>query len=200
MEQPVTPSHARSVRSADTTAALLQACRSGDAGAWEQLIRTYQRLIYAIPRRAGLSDDGAAEVFQRVWVSLFEHLDRIEHPERLTTWLATTARRESWRMLRAERATSARSVGAAEELDELEDSALLPDALIERMERQQLVRECLAGLDPRCRDLLTFLFYSERPASYAAIAGALGVAEGSIGPRRARCLQRLQRLIEARDG
>jgi hypothetical protein len=71
--------------------ALLQACRRGDPLAWEALIRRYQRLVYAIPRRAGLDEDHMAEVFQRVFEKLVKYLDQIERPDRIGAWLATTA-------------------------------------------------------------------------------------------------------------
>jgi RNA polymerase sigma factor (sigma-70 family) len=138
-------------------------------------------------------------VFQRVCVILFEHLDRIERPERLGAWLATTARRESWRQLRLARATVpliGEGDDADEELAQQADPAPLPDEMLERLERQQAVRVALAELDERCRALLTYLFYRAEPPPYAEIAAALGVAEGSIGPTRARCLRKLQQALE----
>lgn len=186
----------------DDNASLLHACRSGDQSAWETLVRRYQRLIYAIPRRAGLNDDAAAEVFQRVWVTLFEHLDRIEQPDRLTAWLVTTARRESWRQIRNERARSSLSITGDEddELAQLADPAPLLDAIVERMERQHSVRTAMASLEERCRSLLTLLFYTDQPPPYSEVAARLGVPEGSIGPTRARCLRKLQRIIEEHEG
>lgn len=177
---------------------LLRACRQGDQAAWERLIRRYQRLIYAIPRRAGLNEDLAAEVFQRVWVTLVEHLNRIEQPNRLGAWLATTARRESWRQLRTQSSANALPEGDddAETLATLPDPAMLPDEVLERLERQHLVRRALSTLDERCRALLTLLFYTQDPPSYAEIAGSLGIPEGSIGPTRGRCLQRLRQALE----
>lgn len=180
----------------DSDAALLQACREGDAEAWELLVRRYQRLIYAIPRRAGLGEDLAAEVFQHVCVMLLEHIARIERPERLGAWLATTARRESWRMLRRQGATTPLPEDDEGKLTSFPDPALLPDELLEHLERQQAVRQALAGLDERCRQLLTLLFYRPDPPPYAEIAAAMGVPEGSIGPTRGRCLQRLRRALE----
>ncbi len=180
---------------------LVLACRQGDPAAWEALVRRYQRLIYTISRRAGLSDDLAAEVFQRVFVTLIEHLDRIEQPDRIGAWLATTARRESWRQLRRERATITLADGETDD-DETEwpvDAAPLPDEIIERLERQHAVRLAVAGLDERCRTLLNLLFYRVEPPPYAEIATALGVSEGSIGPTRARCLQKLRRVLDGVD-
>ncbi len=178
-------------------AQLLTACRQGDATAWEILIRRYQRLIYAIPRRAGLNDDGAAEVFQRVCVALLEHLHTIERPERLRSWLATTARRESWRQLRGYRSSATEPLVTEEERElTIVDPALLPDEQLERLERQHEVRLAMARLDDRCRTILHMLFYRPEPAPYDAVARELNLPEGSIGPTRARCLQKLRRLLE----
>jgi RNA polymerase sigma factor (sigma-70 family) len=177
--------------------ALIQACRRGDQAAWELLVARYQRLIYSIPRRAGLDEHLAADVFQRVFVTLVQKLDQIEHPERIGAWLTTTARREVWRISRRER-TVATLVSADEELmEDLPDSTPSPDELLVRLEEQHKVRVAVATLDGRCRQLLTLLFYRADPPSYTEIALTLGTSEGSIGPTRARCLQKLRRLLDA---
>src|SRR5215207_7216991 len=84
-------------------AALVAACREGDPAAWEALIKRYQRLVWSIPRRAGLDTDLSAEVFQQVFTILLERLDQIEHPMQIGSWLATTARREAQRVRWRER-------------------------------------------------------------------------------------------------
>ncbi len=178
---------------------LLLACRRGDETAWEAIINRYQRLIYAIPRRAGLDEDGAAEVFQEVFTTLFEKLDGIEQPERLHAWLVTTARRKTWRIISREK--SLRSLEGDDQregeiLKELPDNAPLPGEALERLEEQHRVRAALTELDERCRKLLMLLFYPAEPLSYAEIAANVGMPEGSIGPTRSRCLQKLLRKLE----
>jgi RNA polymerase sigma factor (sigma-70 family) len=179
---------------------LLKDCRSGDAGAWEALVNRYQRLIYAVARRAGLDRDQSAEVFQEVFTTLLEKLDDITQPERLHAWLVTTARRKTWRlMMREGRLRSPAATAGEEDEDELEalpDNAALPDEALIRLEEQHRVRRALSALDERCRKLLTLLFYSPEPLPYADVAAAIGAKEGSIGPTRARCLQKLLRLLE----
>jgi RNA polymerase sigma factor (sigma-70 family) len=174
---------------------LIIACRTGDSRAWETLVQRYQRLVYSIPRRAGLDDDQTAEVFQRTWVALVENLERVQQPERISAWLATTARRESWRVQRRAR-TGATSLGADDdgELD-LPDQALLPDEQLLQIEQRHEIRLAVAQLDERCRTLIELLFYAVDPPPYSAIAVTLGTSEGSIGPTRARCLQKLRRLL-----
>lgn len=179
---------------------LLLACRNGDQAAWEALITRYQRLIYAIPRRAGLDDDQAADVFQEVFTTLFQKLDDIDQPERLHSWLVTTARRKTWRVISKERNSQYRVTDdesdSAEELSKIADEAALPDEVLLKLEEQHRVRTAVATLDDRCRKLLTMLFYEAEPPSYAEIATSLGTSEGSIGPTRARCLEKMLRLLD----
>src|SRR5688572_32311732 len=107
---------------------LVQACQRGDEDAWEQLIARYRRLVYTIPRRAGLDDDLAAEVFQRVFITLLESIDRIEQPARISTWLVTTTRRETWRTGRRERVTTVSlDVDDEDEQNDIPDDAPAPD-------------------------------------------------------------------------
>lgn len=178
---------------------LVIACRRGDEAAWETLIRRYQRLIYTIPRRAGLNEDLSAEVFQEVFTTLFEKLDEIESPERLKAWIVTTARRKTWRLIsRENRTQNFENFGEENEteLTRLPDEAPLPDEVLIQLEEQHLVREAVLSLDERCQKLLTLLFYRPEPPPYSEIAASIGTTEGSIGPTRARCLQKLLRLLE----
>jgi RNA polymerase sigma factor (sigma-70 family) len=175
--------------------ALVLACRTGDATAWESLVERYQWLVYSIARHAGLDHDQAADVFQRVFVQLVAHLGQIEQPALIGAWLATTARHEAWRFSRREHMARVASLDAPEAVEPFVDKALLPEALMLRLEEQHQVRIAVAALDERCRRLLILLFYRTDTAPYAEIAATLGMSEGSIGPTRARCLQKLRRLL-----
>jgi RNA polymerase sigma factor (sigma-70 family) len=173
---------------------LLAGCRRGEEGAWEALVLRYQRLIYAIPRRAGLDEDAAAEIFQEVFATLLESIETIEQPSRLQAWLVTTAKRKTWRTIGRAKALRpfASEEGAGEdEMYDLADEGLLPDEALTRLEEQHLVRAAVAELGERCRTLLQMLFYAAEPPPYSEIAAALGTSEGSIGPTRARCLKKL---------
>jgi RNA polymerase sigma factor (sigma-70 family) len=180
---------------------LVLACRRGDAAAWDVLVHRYQRLMYTIPRRAGLDEDQAAEVFQRTFVRLVEHLDRIRQPESIHAWLVTTARRETLQLIREECVEGSR-FSRKENVDEgptgeaIPDNEPLPGETLERLEEQHLVRTAIAALDERSRDLLTLLYY--HPLSYAEIAALLHIPEGSLGPTRARCLEKLRCLLEGK--
>jgi RNA polymerase sigma factor (sigma-70 family) len=181
-----------------TDAALVLACRAGDEAAWETLVSRFRRLVYTIARRAGLDAEQAADVFQRVFLLLVERLDQIEQPERISAWLATTTKHESWRVGR--RQTTAHAHAAPPATDgvplEVRDDDPLPDQVVVQIEEQAMVRGAVDLLDARCQQLLELLFYRPDPASYAEIAAQVGIAEGSIGPVRARCLERLRRHLE----
>src|SRR6185503_5042632 len=180
-----------------TDRVLLKACREGDESAWEVLVDRYQRLIYAIPRRAGLNEDQASEVFQEVFATLLQKLNDITEPDRLHAWLVTTARRKTWRLMSKERLLRP---GTDEERDDeltaVVDNAPLPDETLMRLEEQHRIRTALLALDERCQKLLTLLYYRPEPPSYAEIAETFGTSEGSIGPTRARCLKKMLQLLE----
>lgn len=180
--------------------ALVRACQRGDAAAWEALVTRYQRLVYSIPRRAGLSEELAADVFQQVFAMLVEHVDRIEQPERIGAWLATTARRESWRVSRRQRETrtsrsSLDTAEIADELDTVPDDLPLPDDVLLRIEEQTTVRTAVNELAEPCRTLVDLLFYQPDAPPYERIAATLGIPVGSVGPTRARCLQKLRHAL-----
>lgn len=179
---------------------LVLACRRGEADAWRVLVNRYQRLIYTIPRRAGLGEDEAADVFQRTFAKLLQYLDRIKQPESIHAWLVTTARRETLQLIREQR--SEQSFSQTHMLDNglnseaIPDDNPLPDETLEHLEEQHLIRMAIAGMDKRSRDLLNLLYYQPAPLSYAEIAAILDMPEGSVGPTRARCLEKLRRVLE----
>lgn len=176
---------------------LLMSCRKGDESSWSALVDRYQRLIYAIPRRAGLDEDQAGEVFQEVFATLLQKLNDIAEPDRLHAWLVTTARRKTWRLMSKNRRVSGISDQDADgNLPPIVDHTPLPDEVLENLEEQHRVRTALLSLDDRCRKLLTLLYYHSEPPSYAEIAAMFGTSEGSIGPTRARCLKKMLQLLE----
>lgn len=173
---------------------LVIACRRNDAAAWDLLVGRYRQLIFTIGRRAGLDEEQAADLLQLVFTILLERIDTIERPDLVGAWLISTTRREAWRLRRRERLAG---VSAAESatLDSLADSSELPDELVQRLEAQRRLYVALDALDGRCRELLTMLYLRADNPTYAEIAVALGMREGAVGPTRARCLQKLRRLM-----
>ena len=182
-------------------ATLVARCREGDASAWGALVQRYQRLIYAIVRRAGLDEQAAAEVFQTVFLRLLQHLPRIAEPARLQAWIVTTAKREAWlQRRRGERTVSMTLADAdADAADDdtwaVADSAPGPEDTVAHWQLIAQVQRGLERLDERCRHLLEALFGAE-PVGYDEVVQRLGMPIGSIGPTRARCLARLRQFLD----
>ena len=114
----------------------------------------------------------------------------------ISAWLATTARREARRVRWRERGSAFTPGNQEITTEEILDTALLPDEVLVRLEEQHKIRTAVAALEDRCRKLLTLLFYQPDPPPYTEIAVTIGVTAGSIGPTRARCLQKLRRLLD----
>lgn len=173
---------------------LIDACLTGTSQAWEALLVRYQRLIYSIPLRYGLPEHDANDIFQNVSLLLLKNLARLRDRERLGAWLVITTRRECWRMFHHDRQVTLNP----ETLDlneQVPDTGHSEDDFL-ALERQTVVRAAIDLLDGSCRQLLTQLFYAEPRPSYTEIAHALALPEGSIGPSRARCLEKLMRILE----
>jgi RNA polymerase sigma factor (sigma-70 family) len=175
-------------------ASLMRRAASGDHWAWERLVDQYARLIWSITVDFKLVESDAADVAQTTWLRLLEHIDRIEYPDRLGSWLAATARNESLRCLAARK----RVVPSQ---DDVELNRAMPHgpAIDEQLladERARVVREAMSHLPWRWQRLLDLLMV-DPPVSYADISDELGLPIGSIGPTRARCLARLRVLLQA---
>jgi RNA polymerase sigma factor (sigma-70 family) len=173
---------------------LVRHAADGDRRAWERLVNQYARLIWAMTRDFKLAESDAADVAQVTWLRLLEHIDRLEQPARVGSWLAATARHECLRSVAARQ----RVVPGGDDLA-LNDVVAHEPEIDERLladERAEVVREALARLPRRWQRLLELLM-ADPPASYAEISDQLGLPVGSIGPTRGRCLARLRVLLQA---
>lgn len=170
---------------------LLRGCRNGEEAAWLQLLDKYERLVYSIPRSYGLSAEDAADIVQIVFIFFIQNLPTLRENSELGGWLTLVARRHTWRVLQRRR----REVVTA--LDEESLNALLPghNREIERWELIEWLHRSLALIGERCRRLLMALYFEEDEPSYTQVAQRLDLPVGSIGPTRARCLQRLQEML-----
>ncbi|MGB8980427.1 MAG: sigma-70 family RNA polymerase sigma factor [Anaerolineales bacterium] len=173
---------------------LIEACLKGSGQAWEVLLVRYQRLIYSIPLRYGLPEHDANDVFQNVSLLLWENLGHLRDRARLAAWLVITTRRECWRMMRQHRQNVSTLEGGM--LDEVHAAGPLSEEEFLAMERQSQVRAAIGHLESPCRELLTLLFFVDPRPAYSEIAKSLTVPEGSIGPTRSRCLEKLMKILE----
>jgi len=170
---------------------LVARATAGEQEAWNALVERFTPTIWAIARAHRLSEANAADVSQTIWLRLVEHLDRIEQPERLGAWLATSARRESLRVLRM----AGRQVPTGDDFDLRSDTTASPPDVEDmgRKERDEALTELVGRLPCRCQ-LILRLLSADTPLSYRDLSDALGMPIGSIGPTRGRCLEQLRRL------
>lgn len=172
-------------------ATLMQACMAGDEQAWAILLERYSRLIYTIPLRFGLPRSVADEVFQDVCLALLEGQDNLRDYRRIRAWLVTVTRRACIRRLRQRDREQVAELpeGTGDTAENAVESSLIA------IEEEYLVHQALERLSPLCRQVIRGLFFESPPRSYDAIAKALNIPVGSVGPTRIRCLEKLRREI-----
>ncbi len=171
-----------------STAELVSGCRSGSTEAWEELLERYERLVFAIATREGLSAADSADVTQTTFEALLKQLDRIRDDELIASWLMTVARRQTWRL------KTERNQHFADEAATVDSDSSIVDPISES-NTVMWVYQGLSMLDPRCRELVSALYLDPRKQTYADLASRFDCPVGSIGPTRARCLERLRKLL-----
>ncbi len=177
-----------------TPTELVAAALAGEAAAWNEIVDRYERLVWSVVRSYRLDNATASDVAQTVWLKLVENLDRIRDADRLPAWLATTARNESLRLAKAQK----RMIPSDFEYD-TEDVALpAVDSDLLAQEQRLEVLGAFRNLDSPCQRLLR-LVTADPPLDYDTIAELIGRPKGSIGPTRARCLDKLRRFLVAGD-
>jgi RNA polymerase sigma factor (sigma-70 family) len=178
------------MRDDPSVVALVIRATAGDQVAWDEIVERYAPLVCGICTRYRLSRHDIEDVGQTVWLLLVEHLDKLREPAALPGWLATTTARECLRVVAAANKTELRRNERDESTWFVDDKAIDEEILM--AERNAGLRAGFAELPARCQQLLSMLI-SDPPSSYASIHDALGIPVGSIGPQRARCLDRLRR-------
>jgi RNA polymerase sigma factor (sigma-70 family) len=175
-------------------ARLVGRAADGDGWAWERLVGQYERLIWAITRDFKVGESDAADVAQATWLRLFEHIHRLEQPDRVGSWLAVTARHECLRNLAARKKAVPLASGD-DTLQEVPAHGPEMDEGLLAAELAQTVRDALSCLPPRWQELVELLM-ADPPVSYTEISDRLGLPVGSIGPTRQRCLVKLRSLLD----
>jgi RNA polymerase sigma factor (sigma-70 family) len=178
------------VRDDPTVVALVVRASGNDPSAWNEIVERYAPLVWSICARFQLSNHDSEDVGQNVWLLLVEQLGKLREPAALPGWLATTTHRECIRVVTAARRSEQRGTRLDDALQFVDDAAIDEEMLL--AERDAALRAALAELPPRCQRLLGMSF-TDPPHSYAEISAALDLPIGSIGPQRARCLERLRR-------
>ena len=169
---------------------LIAACLEGDQAAWDQLVSRYSRLVFSIALKSGLSDTDANDVLQNVFITAVRRLESLRDRERFSSWLITTTKRESWRYKKAHCEVS------IDEDEVIVDSEPGIEAEVIAWEEASITHRGLQRLGDRCHRLITMIFLTDDRPSYEEISESLGIAVGSIGPIRARCLKQLRGHLE----
>lgn len=172
---------------------LIRGCRAGRVEAWRRLLEKYERLVFSVPRRYGLSSEDAADITQLTFTILVQSIDGLPEDSRLGGWLHTVARRHTWRLLERNRR---QGIGKHAVLDENTASAGENEETVERWELSEWLEHGLSMIGESCRDLLFALYLDPDQPSYAEVAARLDMAVGSVGPTRMRCLKRLRRVLD----
>jgi RNA polymerase sigma factor (sigma-70 family) len=172
---------------------LVKECLAGKEEAWSLLIDKYKALIYSIPVKYGLPPQEAADVFQATCTELLVRLPELREPRALPKWLMQVAHHESYRSKKQSQRVVSRDAN-----DDLPEPEIPPiaESLVQQTQEEQILREAMAALTPQCRRLVELLFYEVPARPYTEVAQELGLAVGSIGFTRQRCIDRLRRLLE----
>jgi RNA polymerase sigma factor (sigma-70 family) len=173
---------------------LVEACLEGNQEAWAALLRKYKDLIYSVPVRYGFGPEDASDVFQTVCMELYTGLSRLREVDALRGWLLRVAAHECYhRKLRWQRQKLEQLEPAhSEVVEKLHEHPVW----LEELAQQQIVREAMLRLAPRCREMIRMLFFEEPAKPYEEVAKSLGLATGSIGFIRGRCLKQMARVLE----
>jgi RNA polymerase sigma factor (sigma-70 family) len=190
---PVMASAGKKPRNAWDDTRLVKECLAGNEEAWSLLIDKYKALIYSIPFKYGLPPHEAADVFQSTCMELLTRLPELREPRALPKWLMQVAHHESYRAKRHDRRLVSRD--AEPELPDPETPAIA-ESLVQQTQEEQLLREAMTSLTPQCQKLVELLFFETPPRPYADVAKELGLAVGSIGFTRQKCMDRLRRQLD----
>jgi RNA polymerase sigma factor (sigma-70 family) len=171
---------------------LVKECLAGNEEAWSLLIEKYKALIYSIPVKYRLPPHEAADVFQATCVELLRCLPELREPRALPKWLMQVAHHQCYRWKRQQQRVVSRDGDA--DLREPETPAIA-ETLVQRTQEEQILREAMATLSPQCRRLVELLFFETPARPYSEVAAELGLAVGSIGFTRQKCMDRLRKHL-----
>jgi RNA polymerase sigma factor (sigma-70 family) len=173
---------------------LVRDCLAGKEEAWTALLEKYKNLIFSIPIKHRIPQTDAAEIFQAVCAELLSEMPELRDPQALPGWLIKVTAHKCFHWHKEQQRW--------DQADEEAQPAATPteklaDNLLIELEKEQILREAISNLSPRCRELIHILFYEDPPRPYKDVAESLGIAVGSIGFIRSRCLDKLRASLEA---
>jgi|SRR3954470_14702339 RNA polymerase sigma factor (sigma-70 family) len=173
---------------------LVRECRKGSEAAWGAFIDKYKNLIYSIPIKYGFTQDDAGEIFQSVCFEILQELPNLREPKALPKWIIQITSHKCFQWRRQQSRYSSPDEHDMEALVGSSDAGA--DRLLYESEQEQALRDAMSSLSPRCRKLVTLLFYETPARPYNEVAAEIGTATGSIGFIRGRCLEKLRALLK----
>lgn len=189
---PVVTRAAKHSQSAQSDERLVKECLAGKEEAWSQLIDKYKALIYSIPVKYRLPPDEASEVFQATCVELLKSLPQLREPKALPKWLMQVAHHQCFRWKQQQQRLVSRD---AEPDLPVPETPAIAESLVQQTQEEQMLRNAMAALSPQCRRLVELLFFESPSRPYAEVAEELGLAVGSIGFTRQKCMDRLRKHL-----
>lgn len=169
---------------------LVAECLEGNETAWSELIDRYKNLVYSIPIKLGMYDE-APDIFQAVCLDLLKGLGQLREPRALPKWLMQACYHKCLQY----RSQAANRSAVANDVDEAPERPI-PEEMLSELEKEQTVRDAISRLNPRCARMVRMLFFEDPPRPYEEVARTFGVATGSIGFLRGRCLRKLRKQLE----
>jgi len=181
---------------ASPDAELVAKCLEGDEEAWNALVDKYKNLVWSVPLKYRLNHEDCADIFQAVWLDLFQDLKNLRYSGAVRSWLISAASHKCFHWKERQQ-----SLNRMQEIlsSESEKFVSPPANMSLELEREQLLREAMLVLSPRCRELVKMLFFEQPPRPYDDVAKAMGLAVGSIGFIRGRCLKKLREWLTERE-
>jgi RNA polymerase sigma factor (sigma-70 family) len=162
---------------------LIERCIRGDQAAWKELVMRYQRLVFSVAHTLCPAGE-VSDVFQQVWLEAYQHLPQLRNVEALPAWLITVTRRRVYALIRGHHGT-----------EPLDEQAPDLSQQLSQIEYEHTLERAMSQLPARCQRLINFLYFDSNEPSYSEIARAMDMPESSIGPTRARCLEKLRKVI-----
>ena len=164
---------------------LIERCLKGDQTAWKELVTRYHRLVYSIAHVFCSNPEDVSDVFQQVWLELYQQLADLRNVDALPAWLMTVTRRRSYAALHSKYGS-----------EPLEHDIPAVSEQLTQVEHEHALERAIGQLQDRCRRLIDLLYFDTNEPSYSEISRIMGMPEASIGPTRARCLEKLRKLLK----
>src|SRR5262245_45341293 len=165
---------------------LIESCIRGEQRAWTQLVAKYERLIYSVAHSLCPESEDCADVFQRVCLALYQNLDRLRSDQVIPAWLTTVTRRQAYKVIRSRKPYA-----------QIDENELSVEANVDLIKEEFEIQLSIDQFNDRCQRLIHLLYFDTKEPSYAQISIELGMPVASIGPTRARCLEKLRKLLRS---